>query len=345
MDFLLARQCQLTIGPRSRGSTMVEDADKSGGPAPVSQIDRVPTNSLRANPHNPRLLFDREPLRALEDSIQRVGILVPLTVYKADGSDKYTILDGQRRWICAQNIQLPTVPINIVAEPSVAQNIVTMFQIHKLRKDWELMPTALKVEVLIQEIGVQSDAQLAVITGLDVAVVGRCKKLLSFSKKYRNMMLEAEPKDRIKADFFIELYPVLTDRVLSRAHLQKDHVIDRMLFKYANRKSGMKSITDFRKIKAYVSIAKAAGEESLIVDRYKIFIEDDEFGLSELEIDTARVHKTASNISRDAAKLRVALEDISLEEFIGEDEFWKELEKLAESILRKVKNADRRRFA
>lgn len=324
---------------------MVEDVNNLGVSAPVSRIDRVPTNSLRANPHNPRLLFDREPLKALEDSIQRVGILVPLTVYMADGSDKYTILDGQRRWICAQNISLPTVPINVVAEPSVAQNIVTMFQIHKLRKDWELMPTALKVEVLIQEIGVQSDTQLAVITGLDVAVVGRCKKLLSFSKKYRNMMLEAEPKDRIKADFFIELYPVLTDRVLSRAHLPRDHVIDRMLFKYANRKSGMKSITDFRKIKSYVSIAKAAGAEDSIVERYKAFVEDDMFDIAQLEIDTARVHKAATNISRDASKLRAALDGIMLEEYIGEDEFWKELERLAETILRKVKNADRRRFA
>lgn len=324
---------------------MTDQHDEVRAPAPDSKTDRVPTNSLRANPHNPRLLFDREPLKALEDSIRRVGILVPLTVYQADGSSKFTILDGQRRWICASNINLPTVPINIVPEPSVAQNIVTMFQIHKLRKDWELMPTALKVEVLLDEIGSQSDSQIAVITGLDTAVVVRCKKLLSYSEKYRNMMLIADPKDRIKADFFIELYPILTDRVLGKAHIPRDRMIDRMLFKYQQRKSGMKSITDFRKIKAFVAIAKAAGQEQAIIDKFKLFVENDDFDISDLEIGAARVHKQAQVIGREARKLREALDDLLIAEYLGEEDLWVELERLADAIRKKMKNADRRRIA
>ncbi|HEX9945922.1 MAG TPA: ParB N-terminal domain-containing protein [Allosphingosinicella sp.] len=313
--------------------------------APESTPDRVPTKSLRPNPHNPRMLFDKEPLKALEDSIRRVGILVPITVYRAAGSDKYTILDGQRRWMCAGNIPLETVPINVVAEPSTAQNIVTMFQIHKLRKDWELMPTALKVEVLLQELGPQSDTQLAVITGLDVAVVTRCKKLLTYSTKYRDMMLMADPRDRIKADFFIELYPILTDRVLVRAKLPREHVIDRMLFKYQNRKSGMKAITDFRKIKQYVAIARGAGREDEIIDRFSKFVEDDLMQLDELEIDVARVHKHAQTLTRNAVKLRTLVDEIAVDEYIGEESLWLELEKLVEAILKKAGNADRRRLS
>jgi ParB/RepB/Spo0J family partition protein len=291
------------------------------------------------------MLFDKEPLKALEDSIRRVGILVPITVYRAAGSDKYTILDGQRRWMCAGNIPLETVPINVVAEPSTAQNIVTMFQIHKLRKDWELMPTALKVEVLLQELGPQSDTQLAVITGLDVAVVTRCKKLLTYSTKYRDMMLMADPRDRIKADFFIELYPILTDRVLVRAKLPREHVIDRMLFKYQNRKSGMKAITDFRKIKQYVAIARGAGREDEIIDRFSKFVEDDLMQLDELEIDVARVHKHAQTLTRNAVKLRTLVDEIAVDEYIGEESLWLELEKLVEAILKKAGNADRRRLS
>jgi len=40
--------------------------------------------------------------------------------------------------MCAQEVGLTKIPVNEVAEPSLVQNIVTMFQIHKLRKDWEL---------------------------------------------------------------------------------------------------------------------------------------------------------------------------------------------------------------
>lgn len=313
-----------------------------GASAPASRTDRVPTNSLRANPHNPRFLFDREPLLQLEESIKRIGILVPLTVYQAAGSQKYTILDGQRRWICAQSLELPTVPINVVAEPTTAQNIVTMFQIHKLRKDWELMPTALKVEVLMEEIGTQSDTQIALITGLDSAVVVRCKKLLSFSKEYQNMMLEADPKDRIKADFFIELYPILHDRVLRAANLPDDVVIRSLLNKYQKKKSGLKAITDFRKIKACVSIAKAAGKEEIIVRRFVQFVKDDTMDIAELEIDAAKIHKQANSALRDAKKLRTWLEELEVNSFVGEEEFWRELERLMITINKSIKNADRR---
>ena len=317
--------------------------NSSPPPVPDSNVDRVPTNSLRANPHNPRMLFDKAPLKELEDSIRRVGILVPITVYMATGSDKYTILDGQRRWMCARQIPLETVPINVVREPTTVENIVTMFQIHKLRKDWELMPTALKVGVLLKELGQQTDRQLAIMTGLDVAVVGRCRKLLTFSKKYQDMMLMAEPRDRVRADFFIELYPILTDRVLSKAKISRDHLIDRMLFKYQHRKSGMKSITDFRKIKSYVAIAKAAGREDQIISRFKDFVEDDNYEIDDLEIGVATIHKQATTMTRSASKLRELIDDLAVDEFLGEESLWVELEKLADSILKKAASADRRR--
>jgi ParB family transcriptional regulator, chromosome partitioning protein len=54
----------------------------------------LPTGKLRPNPHNPRMLFDREDLEILRESIQRVGILVPLTVYQEKSSGNYVILDG-----------------------------------------------------------------------------------------------------------------------------------------------------------------------------------------------------------------------------------------------------------
>jgi ParB/RepB/Spo0J family partition protein len=157
-------------------------------------VKAIPTDELEANPHNPRRLFDPRPLKTLQESIEKVGILVPLTVYWAKSRKTWVILDGQRRWICAQELGLKTVPANEVAEPSVVQNIVTMFQIHKLREDWELMPTALTLDVLMGAMKERRDDKLAELTGLDRAVVARCKKLLSFSKKYQDMMLDPDPE-------------------------------------------------------------------------------------------------------------------------------------------------------
>src|SRR5437899_3091155 len=128
-------------------------------------VKHIPTTALEPNPHNPRRLFDPAPLETLRESIDKVGILVPLTVYWAKAHRKWIILDGQRRWICAKALQLKAVPANEVAEPSVVQNIVTMFQIHKLREDWELMPTALTLDVLMRALKEQRDIRLAELTG------------------------------------------------------------------------------------------------------------------------------------------------------------------------------------
>src|SRR3989442_13697327 len=181
-----------------------------GAPEAVG-VKTIPTRKLHPNPHNPRMLFDKAPLDTLRQSIAKVGILVPLTVYWSEAQEIWVILDGQRRWMCAQELHLDKVPVNQVAEPSLVQNIVTMFQIHKLREDWELMPTALKVELLMKEVGDRNNARLAELTGLDEAVIVRCKKLISFDKRFQDMMLDPNPEKRVKADFFIELYPVIHD--------------------------------------------------------------------------------------------------------------------------------------
>src|SRR5689334_3112383 len=100
-------------------------------------VKEIPIGQLHSNPHNPRVLFDKLPMDALRDSVKRLGILVPLTVYWETAKKRYVILDGQRRWMCAKDVGLRTVPVNRVAEPNLVQNVVTMFQIHKLRQDWE----------------------------------------------------------------------------------------------------------------------------------------------------------------------------------------------------------------
>ena len=318
-------------------------SETKAAPTPHPTPQSVPTNSLRANPHNPRLLFDELPLKTLEESIRRVGILVPITVYRAAGSDKFTILDGQRRWICAQRIDLATVPINEVAEPSVAQNIVTMFQIHKLRKDWELMPTALKLGVLMEEMDERRDNALAELTGLDVAVVTRCKKLLSYSKGHQDMMLFTNPSQRIKADFFIELYPILHDQVLRRTkRFTQSEIIDSFLRKYREGLSGFKSLTDFRKIKQHISIARAAGREDEILFLLEEFISNDRIDISDLEIDTARIHREASVLTRSLERLSGQIRDLDPDSYLGEEELWLELEAIVELIREKLAAADRR---
>ncbi|MFT3987252.1 ParB/RepB/Spo0J family partition protein [Aestuariivirga sp.] len=304
---------------------------------------KVRTDSLQPNPHNPRLLFDKLPLKTLEESIRRVGILVPIVVFRASGSDKYTILDGQRRWMCARNIGLREVPINEVGEPSVAQNIVTMFQIHKLRLDWELMPTALKLQVLMNELDERRDRQLAELTGLDVAVVVRCKKLLSFSTAWQEKMLYARPEDRIKADFFIELHPIINDRTVKKSKLLKtSELIETFVDKYEHRKSGIKSVTDFRKIKQSLTAARASDHEAEVLKKFEEYVSSDRKEIEYLDINLAKIHKEASKLTKMVDLLSETLTNLEVDNYAGEEELWVSLEKLEKTLARTLGLADRR---
>jgi len=305
-------------------------------------VKSVKTGDLHPNPHNPRLLFDRAPLKVLKDSIAKVGILVPLTVYWSDGQQQYVILDGQRRWMCAQEVGLKDVPVNVVAEPTLIQNIVTMFQIHKLREDWELMPTALKLEVLMGELQERNDKRLAELTGLDEAVVSRCKKLLSYPKADQDLMLDLDPDKRVKADFFIELYAVRNDREVNKMPwFDREMFTSRMLEKYKSRR-GIKAVTDFRLMKQHLANAAKAKLKGSISKKLKEFTFDDALDLSHLEISAASARAEANRITTAADKLRSTLADIRVEEYLGEEAMWVSLRKLSTTIGRKFSEAERR---
>jgi len=304
-------------------------------------VKAIATDKLKANPHNPRTLFDRDDLHILQQSIDRVGILVPLTVYKESKGGQYVILDGQRRWICAQQIGLKEIPVNEVAEPTLVQNIVTMFQIHKLRLDWELMPTAIKLELLMRELGERKEKRLAELTGLDEAVVVRCKKLLSYNQRFQDLMLDADPDKRVKADFFIELYPVRNDReVVKFPWFNKDTFTDAMLAK--SKQGGLKSVTEFRVVKQYINNAVKANKVATISKRLKEYADEPTLESDHLNIESAAVAAEAKKLLKSANALYEQINDIDIDEFYGQEVLWDRLEALANLIRQKLKSLGRR---
>src|SRR2546426_1345404 len=176
-------------------------------PPQPAKVRQLRVRDVRPNPHNPRRLFDEGPMTVLRDSIKKLGILVPITAYRAPGrrqasTTTYVLLDGERRWRCAQELALEVIPAIVVQEPTEEQNILTMFHIHNVREGWQLMPTALKLQTLMKRLQETNERQLAELTQLSISQIRRCKILLTYPKKFQNMML-APQSERMKADFFI----------------------------------------------------------------------------------------------------------------------------------------------
>ena len=63
-----------------------------------SKLAHLHIEKIRRNPHNPRALFDPEPLQILRESIRELGILVTLLVYESTKTKDYVIIDSERRW-------------------------------------------------------------------------------------------------------------------------------------------------------------------------------------------------------------------------------------------------------
>ena len=177
----------------------------------AAPVEQIPIKNIEPNPYNPRRLFDDEPMRILEESIEKLGILVPVTVYPKSSKtnvdfkhDKFVLLDGERRWRCAIELNYTELPAVIVEQPDETQNILTMFHIHNVREGWQLMPTAIKLESLMKELRETNERKLAELTKLSIGQVRRCKILLTLPKKFQNMML-APPSERMKTDLFTEM--------------------------------------------------------------------------------------------------------------------------------------------
>lgn len=174
----------------------------------LSQLD---PRLIRRNPDNPRLIFRQDELETLEESIASQGILVPLTVYK-DGST-YRLLDGERRWRCAQKLGLRKVPVIVQPKPEKLQNIMMMFAIHNARRDWDPLPTAIKLQQLEkifthQQRRKPTEQELAELASLKRGEVRRLKKLLALPIKYRKLLLEELEKPKaeqeLTADHILE---------------------------------------------------------------------------------------------------------------------------------------------
>jgi ParB family transcriptional regulator, chromosome partitioning protein len=77
----------------------------------AAKVTNIPVTEVGSNPHHPRRLFDEEPMRVLRESVEKLGILVPVTVYQAPAGhrparEKFILLDGERRWRCAKELEI-----------------------------------------------------------------------------------------------------------------------------------------------------------------------------------------------------------------------------------------------
>jgi len=226
---------------------------------PAGTLRKLSPDEIKPSANNPRFLFDDAPLHELKKNIAAHGVLVPLTVYQAKGQTKFSILDGERRYRCVVDLTKSghlgadkrplLLPANIVEPPTKIAGLLYMFSIHNFREGWELMPTALSLKIVMEELGEADNTALSKLTGLSEPQIERCKKLIDLPERFQKLSLDPDPKTRIPSNFWIESAPVLdfaVEEIPTLRQLGRNRSTDKLVEKY--RAKRIKSVIHFRRI-------------------------------------------------------------------------------------------------
>lgn len=192
----------------------------------ADNVTLVDPRKVTPNPENPRLIFREDELQGLQESIKLQGILVPLSVFQ-DGH-RYIVLDGERRWRCAVKLGLDRIPVIVQPKPDRLQNIMMMFAIHNARRDWDPLPTALKLQELEAEFTdrqgrAPTEVELAELASLSRGEVRRLKNLLRLPKSYLDELMAELEKPRSQQVITVDH---VLEATRGAAALRKRDVID-----------------------------------------------------------------------------------------------------------------------
>jgi ParB/RepB/Spo0J family partition protein len=287
------------------------------------RLKQIRTDEIGPNPENPRLVFRQEEMESLMLSIDKHGIQVPLTVYR-DG-ERYTLLDGERRWRCAQKLNLQVVPAIVQKKPTELENLVLMYNIHSLREQWDYYTIASKLQRVIElytaERGsVPNEVQLSELTGLTRGSIRRCQLLIDLPDRFKEMLLveleKPKSNQRLSEDFFIEMEKSLktvTRRLPDYQH-RIDDIRDALVTKF--QEGVISAVTDFRQLGKIATAIETLGlkQKTAVRALDKVFDKTKQTGIREAYEATVAFEYVEQRAYRLVSGLTEFLGTIEVEE-------------------------------
>ncbi|MEA4920492.1 MAG: ParB/RepB/Spo0J family partition protein [Clostridiaceae bacterium] len=152
---------------------MAFSIDLKGGP----KLKHIPISKITPNPQQPRRIFDRDALTELSESIQRYGVITPLTVRR--NGDGYLLIAGERRLRASKMAGLETVPCYIIEADDRTSSALALVE-NLQRKDLDPFEEAEGLLRLTREFGL-TQQQAAEQVGKTQAAVANKLRLLKLS--------------------------------------------------------------------------------------------------------------------------------------------------------------------
>ena len=152
---------------------------------------RIPISKLRANPLQPRRLFNKESINELAASIKSKGLVQPILVRPSEKNPgDYEIIAGERRWRAAQIAQLHEMPAVIKNLNDVETLEIAIIE-NVQRSDLTVIEEATGYKKLIESYG-HTQEQLSEIVGKSRSHVANIMRLLTLPQLIQDMITEGK---------------------------------------------------------------------------------------------------------------------------------------------------------
>lgn len=153
---------------------------------PEKQLVKLPIDSIRPNPYQPRKQFDPAALEELKDSIRASGLIQPLVVRKTCGV--YELIAGERRLRACKLLGMTEVPCVVQYAGEETSAILALTE-NLQRENLHYLEEAECYRMLLKTCGLTQE-QLAGRLGKSQAFLANKLRLLRLSPQVRRRMVE-----------------------------------------------------------------------------------------------------------------------------------------------------------
>lgn len=182
----LINQEAVPINTNSQSSSATATAQNVANSASHS-TNSLDISLLKPGKYQPRTHFNETSLTELADSIRANGIMQPIVVRATEGSVKYEIIAGERRWRASKLAGLTQVPVIIRNDVNDKQALELALIENVQRQDLSALEEAEGYQKLIDNFNYTQDT-LAQSVGKSRSHVSNLIRLLSLPTEVKQMM-------------------------------------------------------------------------------------------------------------------------------------------------------------
>ncbi len=120
-----------------------------------NRIKYIPLSRIRPNHEQPRKYFDPEAMDSLTRSIERYGVISPITVRELEEDGEYELISGERRYRAAFGAGLTDIPCIILDTDGSDCAILSLLE-NLQREDLSFLEIAESYKKLVRRSGLSS---------------------------------------------------------------------------------------------------------------------------------------------------------------------------------------------